>query len=376
MSLESASWVTQLVSTNPTATDKIGQGDDHLRMIKTVLQNSFPSTSTEPIIPNMATNANKVLTTDGTDSSWSNTLSLSTLSLSSTLNVSGNLTVDTDTLFVDVATDRVGINTASPAHVLDVHNTSGGAQSQIRVKNVNTTGNINSAIYLEGSVDTAQNIIYFGDASSQTVGEIRYNHSTNKFSINVNAAEKFSIESSGNTAITNNLSVGGNLSTTGVVTSVGDTSGVNGLEGFSAFLTSDVDSLSGEQTLKGSSYAWNTSGRYYNDGSFSTSGSTSGEYTVQSTGAYIVTANISLRGQSSWPGTESWRVAVLADGADISKGVNAGPAPYDSLYESSSTYVGILNLNSGEKLTIRAEAIGTGDDWDLIGASFCVRKLL
>lgn len=370
MSLESASWVTQLVSTNPTATDKIGQGDDHLRMIKTVLQNSFPSTSTQAIIPNMASNANKVLTTDGTDSSWSNTLSLSTLSLSSTLDVSGNLTVDTDALFVNVATDRVGINTASPAYQFDAHNTSGGGNSEIRVKNVNTTGNIDSAIFLEGSVDTAQNIIYFGDASSQTVGEIRYNHSTDKFSINVNAAEKFSIESSGNTAITNNLSVGG------VVTSVGDTSGVNGLEGFSAFLTTDVTGLSGEQTLKGSSYAWNTGSRYYNDGSFSTSGSTSGEYTVQSTGAYIVTANISLRAQSSWPGSEAWRVAVLADGTDISKGVNAGPAPYDSLYEANSSYVGILTLNSGDKLTISAEGIGVGDDWDLLGASFCVRKLL
>ena len=42
MALETAAWVTQFVDTNPTATDPVSQGDDHLRMIKTVLKNSFP----------------------------------------------------------------------------------------------------------------------------------------------------------------------------------------------------------------------------------------------------------------------------------------------------------------------------------------------
>ena len=46
MALETASWVTQLVDTNPTVSDPVAQGDDHLRMVKTVLKNSFPSSST------------------------------------------------------------------------------------------------------------------------------------------------------------------------------------------------------------------------------------------------------------------------------------------------------------------------------------------
>jgi len=43
MSLESANFINQLVATNPDGTDPKGQGDDHLRMIKKVLQNTFPA---------------------------------------------------------------------------------------------------------------------------------------------------------------------------------------------------------------------------------------------------------------------------------------------------------------------------------------------
>ena len=52
MALESATYVDGLVITNPTGSDSISQGDDHLRLIKTVLKNSLPNvtTATTPII--------------------------------------------------------------------------------------------------------------------------------------------------------------------------------------------------------------------------------------------------------------------------------------------------------------------------------------
>ncbi len=70
MALETANWVTQLVDTNPESDDAVGFGDNHLRMVKTVLKNSFPSTSTTAIVPDMSGQSGKYLTTDGTDSSW------------------------------------------------------------------------------------------------------------------------------------------------------------------------------------------------------------------------------------------------------------------------------------------------------------------
>lgn len=43
MGLESATFINQLVTSNPTGSDGKSQGDDHLRLIKQVLQNSFPN---------------------------------------------------------------------------------------------------------------------------------------------------------------------------------------------------------------------------------------------------------------------------------------------------------------------------------------------
>lgn len=43
MALESATYVSGLVETNPSGSDAISQGDDHLRLIKEVLKNTFPN---------------------------------------------------------------------------------------------------------------------------------------------------------------------------------------------------------------------------------------------------------------------------------------------------------------------------------------------
>ncbi len=52
MALESASYIDGLVTTNPTGSDSISQGDDHIRLIKTVLKNSLPNvtTATTPLV--------------------------------------------------------------------------------------------------------------------------------------------------------------------------------------------------------------------------------------------------------------------------------------------------------------------------------------
>ena len=42
MALESATYISQLVDTNPAGSDVISQGDDHLRLIKKVVQDSLP----------------------------------------------------------------------------------------------------------------------------------------------------------------------------------------------------------------------------------------------------------------------------------------------------------------------------------------------
>lgn len=43
MGLETATYIGQLVPTNPTGTDPKSAGDDHLRLIKQTIQNTFPN---------------------------------------------------------------------------------------------------------------------------------------------------------------------------------------------------------------------------------------------------------------------------------------------------------------------------------------------
>jgi microcystin-dependent protein len=45
MGIETATFVTDLVNTNPGSSDLRNQGDDHLRLLKTVLQSTFPTAS-------------------------------------------------------------------------------------------------------------------------------------------------------------------------------------------------------------------------------------------------------------------------------------------------------------------------------------------
>ena len=75
MGLETASYISELVDTNPVVGDPVGEGDDHLRLIKTVLQTQFPNL-TAGAVNTTQTEVNLLdgvtaLVTLATDQSWS-----------------------------------------------------------------------------------------------------------------------------------------------------------------------------------------------------------------------------------------------------------------------------------------------------------------
>jgi hypothetical protein len=51
MGLEAATYIDQLVGTNPDGADDKNQGDNHLRLIKNVLQSQFPNLGTTALTP-------------------------------------------------------------------------------------------------------------------------------------------------------------------------------------------------------------------------------------------------------------------------------------------------------------------------------------
>ena len=70
--LETAKWIYELQKTNPSGSDPISEGDDHIRMIKEVLKDSFPSDFDAPQIPDVSGNDSKILAVNetGTGTEW------------------------------------------------------------------------------------------------------------------------------------------------------------------------------------------------------------------------------------------------------------------------------------------------------------------
>ncbi len=97
---------------------------------------------------------------------------------------SGDLTVDTNTLYVDSTNNRVGIGTSSPERDLHIKGASG---DPVHLK-------------LEGDpADYAR--IMFDDGTTDNIGELRYNFGSDYMSFNTNSAERLRIDSSGNVGI-------------------------------------------------------------------------------------------------------------------------------------------------------------------------------
>ena len=49
MTVESASYISQLNTSNPAASDPLSEGDDHLRLVKSVLRTQFPNLATTAV---------------------------------------------------------------------------------------------------------------------------------------------------------------------------------------------------------------------------------------------------------------------------------------------------------------------------------------
>jgi hypothetical protein len=78
--------------------------------------------------------------------------------------VAGDLTVDTDTLYVDSSNNRVGIGTTSPTQALTI-----------------SGGNLAKIAFTDGGFQS----IYYGDAGSPTAGFVHYDHNSDNYQVDV-----------------------------------------------------------------------------------------------------------------------------------------------------------------------------------------------
>lgn len=72
MSLENGNYIKDLQPLNPPGTDPVSEGNDHLKLIKKVLKNSFPSDIEAPMIPDIDGNDGQFLKVkeDGSGTEW------------------------------------------------------------------------------------------------------------------------------------------------------------------------------------------------------------------------------------------------------------------------------------------------------------------
>lgn len=139
MGLESATYISQLVATNPTSSDSKTQGDDHIRLMKAVLQAQFPNLGAAAVTPT-AVELNYV---DGVTSAiqaqidlkaplasptFSGTLTGVNATFSGTLNVTGVTTFGT---YVVGVTEGAGTNNTRLATTAFVQTAVAGATGGI-----------------------------------------------------------------------------------------------------------------------------------------------------------------------------------------------------------------------------------------------------
>ena len=150
---------------------------------------------------------------------WKNGYFSGDLYVTGNQTLTGNLAVDTNTLYVDSASGYIGIGTTSPQRPLHIVGSDGpvssfpsiGAKDFLVVEN-----NGNSNIALVSSSSTGTYLKFSADGSTTTLGYIGYYHPSQHLLFYVNGAERIRIKSDGyvgigTTSPTEMLEVNGNI---------------------------------------------------------------------------------------------------------------------------------------------------------------------
>jgi hypothetical protein len=146
--------------------------------------------------------ARQLLQTDsaGTGVEWTDNVDVpgtldvtSAATFDNNVTIAGNLTVDTNTLYVDSTNNRVGIGTTSPSQTLSVHKSSAGGTTILFTDATNATGRLGTP---------SSGVVAFGGSTDHNIAFGGWAADSNSFT-----AERARIDSSGRLLIGTSTSV-------------------------------------------------------------------------------------------------------------------------------------------------------------------------
>jgi hypothetical protein len=183
MALETSTYINGLVATNPTSTDNVGDGDNHIRLLKSTIKATFPNisgalTASHTAIDgsvstvNAATNANTASTLVKRDGSGN--FSAGTITAALTGNVTGNVTGDvtgnvTGNLTGDVTGNVTGNVTGSSG------SSTGNAATASKWANARTitlSGDATGSVSIDGSANRTLSVSIDDDSHNHIIGNV------------------------------------------------------------------------------------------------------------------------------------------------------------------------------------------------------------
>ena len=193
----SGKYIDDLVSTNPTATDNVAQGDDHIRGIKNVLKLTFPSI--DGAINATDTELNYV---DGVTSAIQTQLDNKTTNANHSGEVTGSAGLTIADNVVDEANLKVS-NSATNGHFLSAQSGASGGMTWAAVDALPSQSG-NSGKFLTTDATNASWAVLDTDANTTTKGLYEMK---NVISVNYSIASGNNAMSAGPITINSNVSV-------------------------------------------------------------------------------------------------------------------------------------------------------------------------
>jgi hypothetical protein len=290
--------------------------------------------------------------------------------------ITGNdLEIDSGTLSVDASNNRVGINTTSPSHRLDISQDgvafpSAAGSTIVRIRN--SAGSSTLSIDANaGNVSAVQ----FGDTDAASQGTLSYNHSSNHMQFNTGAAERMRIDSSGRLLLgtTASRSVAGgqsrvqieNTSTEGL--SVVRTSNDNGTSLIAIGKTRNGAIVQDDDVV-------GTLGFYGHDGNDIDRPTAEIRSAVDGTpGANDMPGRLEFKTTSDGSSTTTERMRIDSSGTIFSFSTNS-TTPNIKWRSNDVNWHGSLNqsVGGGSISTI----LSTGGDWSVDGTTYSATKTL